>query len=42
MFVLLASPRYSPAPRSPSPAGGAIRTVTAPTASGPSPSAWMS
>ena len=39
MFVLGASPAYSPLPRAPvAAAGGAIRTVTRPSASGPSAS----
>ena len=42
MFVPRASPLYSPLPRSPAASGGAIRTVTAPIVSVPSPSAWMS
>ena len=37
-----ASPAYSPVPRSPPTSGGAIRTVTTPIVSVPSPSAWMS
>src|SRR5436190_227540 len=42
MFAPRASPVYSPLPRSPPMSGGAIRTVTAPIVSVPSPSAWMS
>src|SRR3954447_12422248 len=42
MFGPRASPRYSPWPRSPATSGGAMRTLTAPTVSVPSPSAWMS
>ena len=42
MFGPLAVPAYSPAPRSPPMSGGAIRTLTAPIVSVPSPSAWMS
>jgi len=37
MFGPLATPVYSPLPRSPPISGGAIRTVTAPTVSGPLP-----
>ena len=42
MFVLRASPAYSPVPRAPATSGGATRTVTTPIVSVPSPSAWMS
>src|SRR5688572_28970893 len=42
MFVPRASPPYSPVPRSPAASGGAMRTVTAPIVSVPSPSAWVS
>ena len=41
-FERRASPAYSPLPRSPPISGGAMRTVTAPIVSVPSPSAWMS
>ncbi len=42
MLVPRASPSYSPVPRAPPTSGGATRTVTTPTVSAPSPSAWMS
>ena len=43
MFVLVTSPVNRPSPRAPSAeAGGAILTVTLPSASGPSARAWTS